>query len=139
MEVARCPCGAALTRGALACGLCHAPVLLTAEQPSPVGVAAAGTAAAPAAPPAQVGPNGFLPAPARLTTRMDPGEFSRVRPGPLSFGPLGKAVISLLLIAPVWFIWFMSGGGLVNLIFTLPTAALPVWYLSQTWRRHRIH
>jgi hypothetical protein len=69
---------------------------------------------------------------------MDSREFSRVKPTPVSFGPLGKAVISLLVIAPIWFIWFMSGGGLVNLIFTLPTAVLPLWYLSHTWRRHRV-
>lgn len=89
-------------------------------------------------PVAEPGPNGFLPAPPKPTSRMDSREFSRVKPTALSFGPLGKAVISLVLITPIWFIWFMSGGGLVNLIFTIPTAVLPLWYLSQTWRRHRV-
>ena len=109
--------------------------VVAAPLPPHTGAAATGTAPAAAEP---VGPNGFLPAPARPTLRLDERQFSRVHASPLSFGPLGRAVISGIVIAPIWFIWFMSGGGLVNLLFTAPTAALPLWYLRQTWARHRI-
>ncbi len=51
---------------------------------------------------------------------------------------MGRLVISLLLMAPIWFMWFMSGGGLANLVFVLPTALLPLWYLRETWRSHRV-
>ena len=124
MVPSRCACGAAVPAGALACGQCHAPVL-AAPGPGPAPVAAAQT-------------NGFLPAPPRPTLRMDSREFSRVRQGPLSFGPLGRVLISLAMIAPIWFIWFMSGGGLVTFLCTIPVALLPMWYLRETWRRHRV-
>ena len=108
MEPARCGCGAALAEGALACSLCHAPV-----GPVPGG-------------------------PPGLTARLDERVFSRSTAGPLSFGPVGRLVISLMLMAPIWFMWFMSGGGLANLVFVLPTALLPLWYLRETWRSHRV-
>jgi len=31
-----------------------------------------------------------------------------------------------------------SGGGMANLVFLLPTALLPLWYLRETWRSHRV-
>ena len=110
MEQARCSCGAMLSSTALACGLCHAPV-----------AAVAGSAP-------NLGP----------TARMDERVFSRVRPGPLSFGPLGRVVISVLMLVPLVFIWFMSGGGVVTLVCTIPAALLPLWYLRETWRRQRV-
>ena len=73
-----------------------------------------------------------------MTARLDERVFSRSTSGPLSFGPVGRLVISLLLMAPIWFMWFMSGGGIANLVFLVPTALLPLWYLRETWRSHRV-
>jgi hypothetical protein len=118
-----CECGARLTPGALACSLCHAAV-----------------PAAPVTVPdeAPLGPNGFLPAPPRPALRLDERKFSRVQQGPLSFGPLGRVVISAAMIVPVWFMWYLSGGGWLSLVGILPAALLPAWYLRETWRRHRV-
>jgi hypothetical protein len=128
MDDTRCSCGAVLVRGALACSLCHTPV--TAAVP-------AGTQGAGAPPPA-VGPNGFLTAPPPATQRNDQREFSRVQPGPVSFGWTGRIVLTLLCLLPIVFVWYMSGGGWLTLILSLPVFLLPLWLIRESWRRGRV-
>jgi hypothetical protein len=123
MDESRCSCGATLVRGALACSLCHAPVAVpvssTAEQAAP-------------------GPNGFLPSAPPSTQRNDMRVFSRVQSGPMSFGWTGRIVLTLLAALPIAFVWFMSGGGVINLVLSLPVLILPLWVIRESWRRGRV-
>ena len=125
----RCSCGATLVRGALACGLCHAPV--------PVSVAAV-AAGAETLGATDHGPNGFAVAPGPATLRNDMRVFSRVEAGPMSFGLTGRIVLSVLCALPILFIWFMSGGGLVNAVLCVPMVILPLGFLRESWRRARV-
>jgi hypothetical protein len=123
MTESRCSCGATLVRGALACSLCHAPVPVAA----PVEALQA-----------PAGPNGFLPAPPPSTQRNDQRVFSRVEAGPMSFGWTGRVVLTVLASLPIAFIWFMGGGGILNLILSLPVVVLPLWVMRESWRRSRV-
>lgn len=129
MTEARCSCGATLVRGALACGLCHAPAT------PDVAVVAAGAEGLVGSP---AGPGGFLPAAPRATVRNDQRVFSRVQSGPMSFGWPGRIVLTLLCCLPIVFVWFMTGGGVVNAILSLPVFILPLWFLRESWRRARV-
>ena len=129
MTDGRCSCGATLVRGALACGLCHAPVLAPAAEAVPGAEALGAT---------DLGPNGFAVAPGPATQRNDMRVFSRVEPGPMSFGLTGRIVLSVLCALPILFIWFMSGGGLVNAVLCVPMVILPLWFLRESWRRARV-
>ncbi len=131
MTDGRCSCGATLVRGALACGLCHAPVPVAVLESS----AGAETPTLGATDP---GTNGFLVAPGPSTLRNDTRVFSRVEPGPMSFGLTGRIVLSVLCAVPILFIWFMSGGGLVNAVLCVPMVILPLWFLRESWRRARV-
>jgi len=124
MSGARCTCGATLTPGALACSLCHAPAV--------AGVATATQEAV------GVGPNGFLAAPPPSTLRNDQRVFSRVESGPMSFGWTGRAVLTGLAGIPIVFIWYMSGGGWLNIVLSLPVFILPLWVIRESWRRGRV-
>ena len=130
MTEQRCACGATLVRGALACSLCHTPV--------PVVVASAGQGSGPAEAEPAVGPNGFLPSPPPSTLRNDQRVFSRVQPGPVSFGWTGRIVLTVLAAIPIVFIWYMSGGGVLNVILSLPVLILPLWVIRESWRRGRV-
>ena len=123
MTDSRCACGAALVRGALACSLCHRPV--------PVGAPAEAVAGT-------VGPNGFLAAAPPATLRNDQRVFSRVQSGPVSFGWPGRIILTLLAAIPIAFVWFMSGGGWINLVLSLPVLILPLWIIRESWRRNRV-
>jgi hypothetical protein len=139
-DVVRCSCGAALVRGALACSLCHVAVAVApavAAQPSGQ-TATADSANGPLASEPQVGANGFLASPPPATLRMDTRQFSRVQAGPMSFGWTGRMVITLLCVIPIVFVWFMTGGGLVNAVLCLPGFVLPLWFLRESWRRARV-
>jgi len=124
MSGVRCACGATLTTGALACSLCHAPA----------GVAAA----AEGRESVEVGPNGFLASPPPSTLRNDQRVFSRIESGPTSFGWTGRAVLTGLACIPIVFIWYMSGGGWLNIILSLPVFILPLWIIRESWRRGRV-
>jgi hypothetical protein len=128
MTEQRCACGATVLRGALACSLCHAPV--------PAEVASRRDGAAQAE--AVVGPNGFLAAPPPSTQRNDQRVFSRVQPGPTSFGWTGRIVLTSLAAIPITFVWYMSGGGVLNGILSLPVLILPLWVIRESWRRGRV-
>ena len=130
MTEQRCVCGAALVRGAMACSLCHAPV--------PSVVATGGHGPGPGEPGPSVGPNGFLAAPPPATLRNDQRVFSRVQPGPMSFGWTGRIVLTLLAAIPILFVWYMSGGGVLNVILSLPVLILPLWVIRESWRRGRV-
>ena len=127
----RCVCGASLVRGALACSLCHAPV------PAEVASHGGGTGMVETAE-TVVGPNGFLAAPPPSTLRNDQQVFSRVQPGPTSFGWTGRIVLTLLAAIPILFVWYMSGGGLLSVILALPVLILPLWVIRESWRRGRV-
>jgi hypothetical protein len=127
MTEERCSCGATLVRGALACSLCHAPVPAQVSTP-------ADSTDAPLAP----GPNGFLVSAPPSTQRNDMRVFSRIEAGPTSFGWTGRFVLTLLCAIPILFVWFMSGGGLVNAVLCLPVFVLPLWFLRESWRRGRV-
>ena len=129
MSEARCGCGATLVRGALACSLCHSPVPAAVV----VGTLGDGGAAEP-----EVGPNGFLPAPAPSTLRNDQQVFSRVQPGPTSFGWTGRIVLTSLAGLPILFVWYMSGGGWLNVVLSVPVLVLPLWFIRESWRRGRV-
>lgn len=130
MTGARCSCGATLVPDALACSLCHAPVLARVGPPTQAGE---GTEAHDG-----MGPNGFLVSPPPPTLRNDQRVFSRVQAGPTSFGWTGRIVLSILCAIPIVFVWFMSGGGLVNAVLCLPVFILPLWFLRESWRRGRV-
>jgi hypothetical protein len=130
MTEERCVCGAALVRGALACSLCHRPMPAAVTTVAGVGVPGAVESAA--------GPNGFLPAPPPATLRNDQRVFSRVQSGPTSFGWTGRTVLTLLAAIPILFVWYMSGGGLLNAILSLPVLVLPLWLIRESWRRGRV-
>jgi hypothetical protein len=131
----RCSCGATLVRGALACSLCHAPVAVpvASAATAPIADGAAGVDG-----PQPIGANGFLAAPPPSTQRNDMREFSRVKAGPTSFGWTGRIVITVLCMIPIVFVWFMTGGGVVSAVLSLPVFLLPLWFLRENWRRSRI-
>lgn len=94
-----------------------------------------------------VGPNGFLPAPPKSTLRNDTREFSRLKSGEVSFGPVGRLVMSVIVGLPVLFIWFMMGGPYLKFdsffavfmtIVIVPAAVLPMMALRDIWRAHRV-
>jgi len=124
MSGARCACGATLATGALACSLCHTPAgaLVATDRPEA----------------AEVGPNGFLAATPPSTLRNDQRVFSRVESGPMSFGWTGRAVLTGLAGIPIVFIWYMSGGGWLNIVLSLPVLILPLWIIRESWRRGRV-
>ena len=124
MSDVRCVCGASLPAGALACSLCHAPAAVAAGQPGPSEQL--------------VGPNGFLAAPPPRTQRNDQRVFSRVESGPTSFGWTGRAVLTAMAAIPIVFVWYMSGGGWLNVILSLPVLVLPLWVIRESWRRGRV-
>ena len=119
-----------MLRGALACSLCHRPV----AEAVPAGAVGPDVPAAPTA----VGPNGFLPAPPALTLRHDERVFSRVQSGPTSFGWTGRLVLTAAAAIPILFVWFMSGGGWLNAVLSLPVLVLPLWVIRESWRRGRV-
>ena len=131
----RCGCGATLVRGALACSLCHAPVAVpvASAASAPISDGAAGLDGS-----QPIGANGFLAAPPPSTQRNDMREFSRVKAGPTPFGWTGRIVITVLCMIPIVFVWFMTGGGVVNAVLSLPVFLLPLWFLRENWRRSRV-
>jgi hypothetical protein len=61
---------------------------------------------------------------------------SRWRKTQTSFGPVGRLVLTALLLAPMWFFWqtgvFGWQGMIVWGLFVLP------WGLRETWQRTRL-
>jgi hypothetical protein len=125
MSESRCPCGAALPEGALACGLCHRPARVA--EPGAPDVAGDG----------QPSPNGFLPAPPRAP-RADPrAGYSRTAKGVTSYGPLGRAVATALVLLPPTFFWLVGGAALLVPIVMWLVIAVPL-VLRDVWKRERV-
>jgi hypothetical protein len=61
-----------------------------------------------------------------------------VQSGPVSFGWPGRIILTLLAAIPIAFVWFMSGGGWINLVLSLPVLILPLWIIRESWRRNRV-
>lgn len=129
MAVVCAGCGASNPDAASVCSLCHRPCDETT-----------------APPPTAVGSNGFLVATPRPTSRLDEREFSRVKPGAVSFGLRGRLVVTGILLIPCFAAWFMMGGaearsplGLaVSILSILPMLFLPGYFLRDAWRSQRV-
>ena len=111
-------CGAAVTADAAWCGQCYAPARAAARSVmDPVETAADRTSA----------PTPTAPVAAR---------HSRWRGGPTTFGPVGRLVMTLLMLVPLWFFWATQGfawpGLVIWGVFVLP------WGLRDIWRRTRV-
>lgn len=85
-----------------------------------------------------MGPNGFLASAPPATQRNDQRVFSRTQSGPMSFGWTGRIVLTVLAALPIAFVWFMSGGGIITLVGSIPVLILPLWVIRESWRRGRV-
>ncbi len=114
-----CTCGAALSKGALACGLCHRPVV------------------APAADEAPTTANGFLAPPPREPGPDPRAGYSRTSKGVTSFGPLGRVIITVLVLLPPTAFWLLGGASLLVPIVVWCLIAVPL-VLRDAWKRERV-
>jgi hypothetical protein len=149
VSTARCPgCAAVVAPAAAWCALCFSPLAVApAFGAAPVGDRAAGVAAAaPAAalvPMATTGtpvdvPNGFRPGgsePARPKIYTD----SRWKSGSMTFGPVGRVILTICVFLPYPLFFFAFPIGLVGAgIWTMiivPRSMRDIWAPS---RRHHL-
>lgn len=122
-DVARCACGAALPADAAWCPQCYAPVAGRGAEE----VAGAGLV---------VGANGFLVAPPRPHV-TGPPRGSRLRRSELTFGPIGRVVMSVLVLLPLVFLLDSLPYGAVGAVMW-SFIVLPLCY-RDIWRRAPRH
>lgn len=118
-------CGARLNDEVEWCVVCHAPVR------------------EPVDPPAHARARGTRWAPPEHTVAPPPAKvFSRTRGGPLSFGPLGRGLVTLLCAAAFLWFWNLPILKLAPLPLRIPFAFLPGLVLAglvrEVWKRARV-
>ena len=76
------------------------------------------------------------PRPATLPDPPPTPVYSRWRSGPTSFGIVGRSVVSVLMLIPLWWFWetqmFAWPGVVIWVVIVMP------WALRDLWRRSRV-
>ena len=89
-------------------------------------------------------PAGELPAHIRMMYPPDepvpPQEFSRWREGTTTFGPVGRSMITFMLVLVQVFWWVVVGPDGIMLvgISYLTITGLSIWALAHVWKRDRV-